>query len=173
MKPKQYQLIRILAAIGIAACGSGAFAANKALEMPAAAKGPLTQPAYEAAKAGIARQFDADRKLCERLKGNAKEVCDAQATGKQKAELADLEARRKPDPDTVEAAKFATADANFDVAKAKCGALKGKAKARCIDEAKAARQAARRQARVEKVQATGGIYGEGGSGKAATKLTKS
>lgn len=158
----QYQLIRTLIALGIAAAGTGASAANKALEVPAAAKAPLTQPAYEAAQKAIDRQYDADRKACDRLRGHAEDVCQAQAKGKHKAGHASLDARYKPSPDAVEAAKFATADANFEVDKVKCEARKGKAKGRCVDQAKAAREAARRQARVEKVESTGGIYGEGG-----------
>lgn len=173
MKPTQYQLIRILVALGIAVGGTGAFAKNKALEVPAAEKAPLTKPAYEAAKAAIDRQFDVDRKACERLGGNAKDVCNAQAKGKQKADRALLEARFQPNADNVEAAKFATADANYDVEKAKCGARKGKARSRCVDEAKAGREAARRQARVEKVEMTGGIYGDGSAAKATAKPPKS
>ena len=173
MKPMQYQLIRIVVAIGIAAAGTHAFARNKALEVPAAEKAPLTQAAYESAKKAVDVQFDLDKKACDRLRGNAQDVCHAQAKGKQKADLALLEARYKPSPDTIEEAKFATADANYDVDKVKCEARKGKAKSRCIGQAKAAREAARRQARVEKVQSTGGIYGEGGASKAAAKAPKS
>lgn len=173
MKPKQYQLIRIIVALGLAVGGAGAFAKNKALELPAAEKAPLTAASYEAAKTTIDRKFEVDQKACERLRGNAQDVCNAQAQGKQKSERALLDARYKPSPDSVESAKFATADANYEVDKAKCGARKGKAKSRCIADAKAGREAARRQARVEKVEATGGIYGEGASGKAAAKTPAS
>ncbi|HEX7889681.1 MAG TPA: hypothetical protein VF522_10005 [Ramlibacter sp.] len=169
----QYQLIRFFLAVAIAAGGAGAFAKNKALEVPAAEKAPLTQAAFDAAKAAIDRQLDVDKKACDRLRGNAADVCHAQAQGKQKADRALLEARYKPGPDAAEAAKFATADANFEVEKVKCEARKGKARSRCVAEAKAGREAARRQARVEKVESTGGIYGEGGVGKAAAKLPKS
>jgi len=155
-------------ALVLALGAGGALAANKALERPASEKAPLTEARYEAAQAAIDRQFEADRKACERARRSARDVCHAQAKGRQKAEHARLDARYRPSPDTVEAAKFAIADANFEVAKAKCDALKGRAESRCMREAKAARVAARRQARVEKVEATGGIYGEG-AGKAAAK----
>lgn len=157
----QYQLIiRISVAVALAIGGAGAFAKNKALELPAAEKAPLTAATYEAAKTAIDRTFGADSKACERLRGNAQDVCLAQAKGKQKSDRALLEARYQPSPDTVESAKFATADANYEVDKARCEARKGKAKSRCIREAKAGREAARRQARVEKVEATGGIFRE-------------
>lgn len=160
-------------ALVLALGAGGALAANKALELPESEKAPLTKARYEAAKVAIDRQFDADRKACERVRRNAREVCNAQAEGRQQAERAKLEARYRPSPDLVEEAKFAIADANFDVAKAKCEALKGRAEDRCMKEAKAAREAARRQARVEKVESTGGIYGEGAAGKAAAKPPKS
>jgi hypothetical protein len=51
------------------------------------------------------------------------------------------------------------------VAKAKCDALKGKAEDRCMKEAKAAREAAIRQAKVEKVQETGGPFASGSSNR--------
>ncbi len=134
---------------------------------------PLTQQGYEAAKLRIEAQLKADRKLCASLKGDEGEVCDAQAKGREKAEKAKLEARYKPTPDTVAEAKIATAEANYEVAKAKCDLLKGKAEKRCEKEAKAAREAAIRQARVEKVDATGGIFGEGAKGKAGPASGKS
>lgn len=138
-------------------------AGNPALGKPAA---PMGKQQYEAAKARIAAQRKADQKLCAALKGDRREVCDAQAEGREKAEKAQLEARYKPSPDNTLEAKVATAEANYDVARVKCDLLKGKAEKRCEAEAKAAREAAIRQARVEKVDATGGIFGEGARGKA-------
>lgn len=152
---------------------AGAAAGNKALEVPPQVKAPMTKQAFEAGQDAIERKYRADRKLCERLRGNAKEVCQAQAKGHRKAELALLEARYKRDPDALERARFAAADANYQVAREKCAALKGDAEDRCIDHAKAAREAARRHARVEKVDSTGGIFGEGAADKAPPKGPKS
>ncbi len=145
-----------VAALCLVAAGAFAGAGNPALGKPAA---PMTKQQYEAARTRIEAQFKADRKLCGPLKGNRREVCDAQAKGRAKAEKAQLEARYKRDPQTVMEAKIATAEANHEVAQAKCDALKGKAETRCEREAKAAKEAAVRQARVEKVDATGGIFG--------------
>lgn len=160
-------------ALVLALGAGGAQAGNKALELPASAKAPLTKARYEAAKAAIDRRFEADQKTCERLRGNAEDVCHAQAQGRQKAERAKLEARYRPSPEAVEEAKFTIAEANFEVAKEKCDALEGRAARRCMKEARAAREAARRQARVEKVESTGGIYGEDAAGKAAARPPRS
>jgi hypothetical protein len=145
-------------------------AGNPAIGKPAP---PMGKQQYEAAKARIAAQLKADMKLCAALKGDKREVCDAQAEGREKAEKAQLEARYKPSPENSLEAKVATAEANYDVAKAKCDLLKGKAEKRCEKEAKAAKEAAIRQARVEKVEATGGIFGEGAARKPADAAGKS
>lgn len=167
-------MIKLISLALVVALGAGgALAANKALELPESEKAPLTKARYEAARAAIDRQFGVAEKTCERLRGNAQDVCHAQAKGRQEAKRAQLEARYRPSPETVEAAKFAIAEANFDVAKEKCDALEGRAARRCMKEARAAREAARRQARVEKVESTGGIYGDGAAGKAAAKPPRS
>jgi hypothetical protein len=152
------KLIQLVFVLGCAATGA-AFAApgNKALEGPRDV--PLSKAAYEAASQRIEAQARADRKACRRLKGERREVCDAEAKGKEDAALAKLEARWKRTPEAIQEAKEVTADANYRVAREKCEALEGDAHDRCVDEAKAAREAAIRQARVEKVDSTGGVFG--------------
>jgi hypothetical protein len=110
----------------------------------------LSKEAYQATKKKIAAQHEADQKACARVKGAAKDVCKAQAEGRQKADLARLEARYQRSPDAVEEARIVTAEANYDVAREQCEALKRRARSKCVKEAKAAREAAIRHARVEK-----------------------
>ena len=143
-----------LACTGLAG-PAGAAVANKALVRPASV--PLTKERYEAAKKKIEAQHRADRKACARLQGKRRDVCDAQAEGKEKAALAKLEARWRRTPDAIEEAKVVTAEANYKVAREKCEALKGQAEDRCLGEAKAAREAAIRQARVEKASEVKGV----------------
>jgi hypothetical protein len=140
------------------AASAGAFAApgNKALE--GRTEVALSRPAYEAAKDRIGAQSRLDRQACRRLKGDRRDVCDAEAKGKEDAALAKLEARWKRTPEAIQEAKEVTADANYRVAREKCEVLEGDAHERCVDAAKAAREAAIRQARVEKVDSTGGIF---------------
>jgi hypothetical protein len=154
-------------ALVVAACLGSAGSA-----WAAAPKAGMSKDAYEAAKDRIAAQYQADKQLCGRVKGHARDVCQAQAKGREEALTAKLEAQYKPSPDATEQAKEKTADANFRVAKEKCDALKGDAEDKCMEEAKAAREAALRQARVEKVDTTGGVFGKAAAGKAAPKLAK-
>lgn len=119
----------------------------------------LTQEAYEAGKDAIAARYAADRKQCDRVKGQARAVCRAQASGREKVELAKLEARHAPGPEATQDAKVAIAEAKYGVARARCKALDGDAEDMCVKEAKATLEAAVRQARVEKVDSTGGMFG--------------
>jgi len=113
----------------------------------------MSEPAYEAEKKKIEAQYAADRNTCARLAGSERAVCEKQAKGREKADSARLEARYRPSPEAVQESKKAIAEAHHEIAMERCDALKGKAESRCEDEAKAALEAAIRQARVEKVAA--------------------
>ena len=151
--------LRTLALLACLAAGAPAFAASKLQARPA----PMTRQVYDAEKAKIEAEARADRKLCDALKGGRKDVCEAEARGRADALKAELEARYKPSPDASQKAKYVTADANYAVARAKCRLLKGDAKDDCMDQAKLAREAAMRQAKVEKVQETGGPFASSSS----------
>ena len=129
------------------------------LAWAAKAPAPMRKDAYDAAKARITAQAKADLRACEAVKDQARALCRAQAAGREKTARADLEARYRPSAEATKQAKNAAAEADFEVAKVKCEALKGKAEDRCLQDAKGARDAAVRQAKVEKVESTGGIYG--------------
>ena len=144
--------------IGLAAALCLAGAAHAAPQVPRAAHAPLTKAVYLAEQQKIAAQFKADQKTCDSVAGNKHEVCEAQAQGKQASALAELEQRYQPSAERELKAKTVIAEANYDVAKARCSALQGKAKDRCGQQAKLAREAAIRQAKVEKVQETGGMF---------------
>lgn len=172
MKQQTFKLIQV-ALVLCCAASANAFAApgNKAFEGPKDV--PLSKAAYEAAKDRIEAQQRADLKACRRLKGERRDVCDAEAKGKEDAALARLEARWKRTPEAIQEAKEVTADANYRVSREKCEALRGDAQDRCVDEAKAAREAAIRQARVEKVDSTGGVFGRKDAARKAAAAGKS
>lgn len=153
-----YKLIRAALVLCCAASGAAwAAPGNKALE--GRKDVVLSRPAYESAQKRVEAAWRQDRQACRRLEGESREVCEAEAKGKKAAALARLEARWKRTPEAIQEAKEVTADANYRVAREKCEALEGDARDRCVDAAKAAREAAIRQARVEKVDSTGGMFG--------------
>ena len=138
----------------------------------AAAPTPMTRQGYEAGKAKIAAQYDADQKTCDGVKGPLHEVCEVEAKGRRDSLLADLEAEFKPSADASFKAKNVTADANFAVAKKKCELQpKGDGRDRCLKQAKGGREAAIRQAKVERIQETGGPFGNSRT-RAATAALK-
>jgi hypothetical protein len=154
--------LRALALLACLAAGVPAFAASKLPARPA----PMSRQLYEAEKAKIEAEAKADRKLCDALKGQREDVCETEAKGRADALKAELEARYRPSPEATLKAKYVTADANYAVVKAKCRPLKGDARDACMSQAKLAREAAMRQAKVEKVQETGGPFA---SSSAATR----
>lgn len=118
-----------------------------------AATPALSKQGYKAAQQRIEAQEKIQRQACARLKGNALDLCRAQATAAAKSAKAELEARYKPGPDAEREAKETVADAEYDVARVRCNATKGKAKDACVAKAKGKREAAKRLAMVEKVDA--------------------
>ena len=164
------KLMGLALALALLAGAGSALAApvrNKALD--AAAEPPLTRQRFEAGMKRIEVQYRADREACRRLQGERRALCDAQAKGKERAAKARLEARFEGTPDAILQAKEVTAEANYQVARKKCGTLPRDARDGCMGAAKAAREAALRQARVEHVESTGGIFGrkDGEAGRTA------
>lgn len=112
----------------------------------------MSKAAYEAAQERIEAQAKAQRKACGALKGNAKDICQLEAKGWEKAAKAQLEAEYQPSPEAEKNAKIARAEADYDIAKRRCAPLKDRAKDRCLNQAKHDREAAIRLAKVEKVE---------------------
>jgi hypothetical protein len=108
--------------------------------------------ALKAAEQRIEAQAKTQRTACGRLQGSAKDVCEVQAKGWEKVAKAQLAAQARPGPETEKKVKFARADADYDVAKQRCKALKDRAQDTCIARAKHEREAAVRLAKVEKVE---------------------
>lgn len=137
---KTYLISGLLALFVVAAAGGAGAAADK--------------DGTASAGQRIAAQAKADRKACDRLQGNAKDICQAEASGREKVARAELEARSEPTPETEQALKEARADADYAVARQRCDDARGKkATKACIARAKAVHEAAVRQAKVEKVHA--------------------
>jgi hypothetical protein len=79
----------------------------------------------------------ADKAKCDPMKGNAKDICMAEAKGKEKVAKAELDAKHAKDKVKAEQkVKDAKAEAAYDVASQKCDDQKGEAKDACIKQAK-------------------------------------
>lgn len=119
----------------------------------ALADGGMSKDALDAAEARIGKQAKAAAKACSALKGNARDICQAEAKGQEKVARAQLEAQYAPGPETEREAKDAKAEADYAVAKERCDDARSKeAKKACLQQAKSALEAAVRLAKVEKVE---------------------
>ena len=93
---------------------------------------------FSASKSSIKKDYTADKKDCASLAGNTKDICIAQAKGKEAVALAELDNNYKPTLKTQYKVRVAVGEANYDVANQKCDDLAGNPKDVCVKEAKAA-----------------------------------
>jgi hypothetical protein len=111
-------------------CGAALFCAT------AGAAGDKT--AYEQAKTSAKSTYDADKKACDSMTGNAKDICVAEAKAKETKTEMTAEAAWKDTPKAREHATHEIAEADYKVAKERCDDKAGNAKDVCVKEAKAA-----------------------------------
>jgi hypothetical protein len=91
----------------------------------------------------IEADYKAERAKCDSLQGNAKDVCQKEAKGKEKIAKAELDAKNNPSERNTRKVSEAKAEAQYEVAKEKCDDMKGKEKSACEKEAKAMRDRAK------------------------------
>ncbi len=102
----------------------------------------MTKDEYKAAKDRIAADYKADKKACDAMKDNAKDVCEKEAKGKEKIARAELEQNYKPGDKNARKVAEAKADAAYDIASEKCEDQKGEAMITCKKDARASHEAA-------------------------------
>jgi hypothetical protein len=91
----------------------------------------------------IEAEYKAAKEKCDTLKGNANDVCEKEAKGKQKIAKAELDAKTNPTPANQRKVQEAKADAAYDVAKERCDEQKGNEKDVCQKQAKAEHERAK------------------------------
>ena len=112
---------------------------------------PMTKDNYAMAKKDADAQYKIDKEACSSLSANAKDICVAEAKGKDNAAKADAEALYTHTPKARESARVAHAQATYDVSIEKCDDLAGNRKDVCVKEAKAAFVRAKADAKVDRV----------------------
>lgn len=106
----------------------------------------MSKEGYTAGKQDITAESKSAMAACGTLSGNAKDICKAGASGKEKVAMAALEAQYKPSNDNSHKVRVARADADYSVAREKCDDRAGNVKDVCLKEAKAAEIAAKADA---------------------------
>lgn len=109
----------------------------------AALAGPtMSKPEHSAAKGSITAGYKSDKAGCGPLAGNGKDICMAEARGREKVALAQLQASYEPSDRARYDVRIAKADATHSVAKERCDDRAGNAKDVCRKEAASAHTAA-------------------------------
>ena len=114
---------------------------------------PMTKDNYAMAKKDADAQYKIDKDACSSLNGNAKDICVAEAKGKDNVAKADAEASYANTPKARESARVAHAKATYDVSVEKCDDLAGNRKDVCVKEAKAQLVKGKADAKVDRVAA--------------------
>lgn len=143
------------------------FAAAIGLALSAGAMAQaMTQEQYKSGKNVIAAEYKMARSACASLSGNAKDICQAEASGKAKVEAEQLNANYLPSENASYKVRVARAEADYLVAKQQCDDKAGNVKDVCIKEAKAAAIAAKADARAQKASAEAHVSADEKSVKA-------
>src|SRR5512132_2916659 len=127
------------------------FAGASAAQMNAPMTAPISKASYTQAVKDADAQYKIDKEACSSLNGNAKDICVAEAKGKDNVAKADAEASYANTPKARESARVAHAKATYDVSFEKCDDLAGNRKDVCVKEAKAALVRAKADAKVDRV----------------------
>lgn len=109
----------------------------------------MTVGDYQIGKTKIKAEYSAEKKACASMAGNAKDICVAQAKGKENIALAELSDSFKPTAKTHYKVLVAKAESTYDIAKQQCDDLSGNPKDVCVKEAKAALVTAKADASVQ------------------------
>jgi hypothetical protein len=136
--------MKVMKIAAIAAALSFAYAG------PMFAADNMAKDAAKAEKQRIEADAKSAREKCKDLKGNAKDICTAEAKGQEKIAKAELALKQKDTPKNRYDVAAAKADMDYNVAKEKCDDMKGKDKDACQKTAKDARDGAKKQAKAER-----------------------
>lgn len=122
-------------------------AAVIALSSGAMAAQGISKDEYKAGSDRIAAEYKADKAKCGSLAGNAKDICMAEARGREKVAKAQLENDYKPSDNHRYDVAVARADADYAIAKERCDDKAGNEKTVCVKDAKAAQTRAKADAK--------------------------
>jgi Flp pilus assembly protein TadB len=109
----------------------------------AQAQSTSTRQVKNADEDRIEAEYKAAKERCDPMQGNAKDICQKEAKGKEKIAKAELDAKTNPSAANQRKVQEAKADVAYDVAKERCEDRKGNDKDVCEKDAKAAHERAK------------------------------
>ncbi len=111
-------------------------------------RSPMTpQETSNATEAQITVQYKADREVCNSMSGNTKDICVAEAKGRDKVAKAELDAQKKNTDKARQEVLVTKAEAEYDIAKERCDDRSGNDKDVCRKDAKTALQTSKADAK--------------------------
>lgn len=125
-----------------------------ALLMGTAQAANISKADYSAGKTRISDTYKTEKKACDAVSGNAKDVCVEEAKAREKVARAELEFSYTGKPADDVKIRVARAETAYAVAKEKCDDLAGNAKDVCVKEAKAVEVKALADAKMVKTVGT-------------------
>lgn len=131
--------------------------------------GTLSEAQYKSAKEGFSTRFQADEAACQAKAGNSKDVCMAEASGRESVAKAELEASYAPSDEHGYDVRIAKSHAAFMIANEKCDDLAGNAQDVCRKEATSADVAARADAESARTTSGANATAKDASTEAGTK----
>jgi hypothetical protein len=107
----------------------------------------ISPAVHDAARDQLKASYKAEREACDRLAGNAKDICIETAKGKEKVAMAHLQYQRSGDAKDLGKLAEARYEARYELAKEACDDQAGNAKDVCMATAKADRDKAKADAK--------------------------
>lgn len=107
----------------------------------------MSKETSNATEAQITAQYKTDREVCNSMSGNTKDICVAEAKGREKVAKAELDAQKKNTDKARQEVLVTKAEAEYDIAKERCDDRSGNDKDVCRKDAKAALQTAKADAK--------------------------
>ena len=111
----------------------------------------ISNDQYQAEKDRIEADAKAAKKTCDALKDNAKDICQAEAKGKEKLAKKELDLKKNPNDKNAQDLEKMKAEVAYEIAKEKCEDMKGADLAKCKKDAKSEKDRAMAAAKGKKV----------------------
>lgn len=132
----------------------------------------MSKADYQASHERISRDQKVAKENCNSMSGNARDICIAEASGKQRIALAELDWAYKPSAKTKSQVLVTKAEAEYAVAIQRCDDLSANPKDLCVREAKAAEASAKADAKAEMKAADAGRVADEKSATAQGKAKR-
>ena len=97
----------------------------------------MSGDAYKQEKDRIEADAKAAKDACKSMKDNAKDICEAEAKGKEKLAKKELDLKKNPNDKNAQDLEKMKAEVAYEIAKEKCEDMKGAEMASCKKNAKA------------------------------------